>query len=137
MNRIFMLALISAGVFAATPAFGAGGNVRDEISTAIEHSGYASEVKTTAGVHLHLHHVVNCLVGPHGHGFYPPAGDPCHGMGNGALNDLSGNSRTRDELRRALREAKVGLREKGFEPAHATALRVRKMLEAAEARLKE
>lgn len=136
MIRPSLIVVLSAAALVATPALAAG-NARHEISTAIEHSGYASQVKSTAKVHLHLHHVVNCLVGPHGRGFYPPAGDPCQGMGNGALNDLSGRSAVRSELETALREAKAGLRENGFSAAHATALRVRKTLQAAQARYKQ
>lgn len=133
MIRPSILAFLSAAALAATPAFAAAGAGK-EIHTAIEHSGYASHVKSTDKVHLHLHHVVNCLVGPDGKGFYPAAGDPCKGMGNGALNDLSGQPKVRSELNKALREAKTGLGENGFKSAHATAERVRKTLQVAQAR---
>ena len=131
MTRLPILAFLSAAAFAATPAFAATG-AGSEINTAIQHSGFASHVKTTDKVHLHLHHVVNCLVGPHGKGFYPAAGNPCQGEGNGALNDLSGQPKVKSELERALHEAETGLREKGFETAHRTAERVRKTLELAQ-----
>lgn len=131
MIRLPILALLSAAAFAATPAFAASG-AGSEINTAIQHSGYASHVKSTAKVHLHLHHVVNCLVGPHGNGFYPAAGNPCQGEGNGALNDLMGQPKVRADLNKALREADMGLRENRFETAHRTAERVRKTLKLAQ-----
>jgi len=133
MIRQSILAAVSAAALAATPAFAAV-SAGKEIGTAIEHSGFASKVKSTEQVHLHLHHVVNCLVGPHGKGFYAAAGDPCKGMGNGALNDLSGQAAVRSELEKALHEADSGLRENSFEAAHATALQARKTLEIAQAR---
>jgi len=131
MIRLPTLAFLSAAALAATPAFAATGAGK-EIHTAIEHSGYASHVKSTNKVHLHLHHVVNCLVGPHGKGFYPAAGDPCQGEGNGALNDLSGQPKVRSELEKALREANTGLRENSFRTAHNTAEQVRKTLKVAQ-----
>ena len=131
MIRLSILALLSAAALAATPAFAAG-DAGKQISTAIEHSGFASKVKSTDKVHLHLHHVVNCLVGPHGKGFYPAAGNPCQGQGNGALNDLMGQPKVKAELEKALHEADMGLRENSFKTAHNTAERVRKTLKLAQ-----
>lgn len=132
MKRLSALILLTASPLLALPAFAAG-NALQEISTAIEHSGFASEVKTTAKVHLHLHHVVNCLVGPHGLGFYPAAGNPCKGMGNGALNDLSGHPKTRQALDTALHDARKGLSDNRFKAAHDTALKVETALMLAKA----
>lgn len=135
MNRHFMLAILaslSLSAFLVTPAF-AMGDAQKEISTAIEHAGFASHVKSIKMVHLHLHHVVNCLVGPRGVGFYAPAGDPCKGMGNGALHDLKGRAKVRSRLEIALREARIGLRDKTFKSAHARALRARRELMTAKA----
>jgi hypothetical protein len=39
-------------------------------------------------VSLHLHHVVNCLVGPNDPMFDKAAGNPCQGQGNGILPDI-------------------------------------------------
>lgn len=132
MKRLAAFILLAAGALSA-PAALAAGNALAEIGTAIEHSGYASEVKTTAKVHLHLHHVVNCLVGPHGVGFYPAAGDPCKGLGNGALNDLSGHPKARQALDIALHDARKGLAANRFKAAHDTALKVETALMLAKA----
>ena len=76
--------MVSVSAMAATPIEAA----RMQTKTAYEHAGFASNAKDAATVHLHLHHVINCLVGANGPGFDAAAGDPCHGQGRGALNDL-------------------------------------------------
>ena len=38
-------------------------------------------------VHKHLHHAVNCLVGPGGTGFDAADGNPCAKAGTGAIPD--------------------------------------------------
>jgi hypothetical protein len=101
-----LLALLgSNAVYAKT-------NAQKEISTAVTHAGYAEEMTNVQKVHLHLHHVINCLVGPKGVGFDAKAGDPCMGMGNGAIKD--DNYKLVDKLRRemlkdALLNANYGL----------------------------
>ena len=37
---------------------------------------------------MHLHHTLNCLVGPQDKLFDASAGNPCQGQGNGYLPDL-------------------------------------------------
>lgn len=59
-----------------------------QVATAVEHAGYASKSKTSKVVHVHLHHVINCLEGMKGPHFDAKVGDPCKGQGDGALNDL-------------------------------------------------
>ena len=76
--------MVSVSAMAATPIEAA----RMQTKTAYEHAGFASNAKDAATVHLHLHHVINCLVGANAPGFDAAAGDPCHGQGRGALNDL-------------------------------------------------
>ena len=58
-----------------------------EVTTAAQHAGMAAGSADIKMVHMHLHHVVNCLVGPSGEGFDKDAGNPCDGKGNGALAD--------------------------------------------------
>ena len=50
----------------ATPAFAA---LSDEVSTAQTHAGLAAKGADVNAVHMHLHHALNCLVGPGGAGF--------------------------------------------------------------------
>ncbi len=82
---IVMLAAVTFGVqtmFAAE--MGLGG----ELKTAITHAGFAQKYDTMKEVTLHLHHVVNCLVGPNDKLFDAGAGNPCQGQGNGILSDI-------------------------------------------------
>ena len=51
------------------------------ISTAATHAGMAASGTDVAGVRRHLHHVLNCLVGPDGQGFDAAAGNPCSAAG--------------------------------------------------------
>lgn len=81
------LALGVLGTFAAGYGQGASG-VKTEVATALTHAGFAAKYDTMKEVTLHLHHVVNCLVGPKDKMFDSSAGNPCDGQGNGALVDI-------------------------------------------------
>jgi hypothetical protein len=59
-----------------------------EVQTALTHAGFAQKYDTLKEVTLHLHHVLNCLVGPKDSMFDTAAGDPCQGQGNGILPDI-------------------------------------------------
>jgi hypothetical protein len=98
-------------MFATTNVY-ASTNAQQEISTAILHASYAEKMTDVNKVHLHLHHVINCLVGTKGVGFDTKAGDPCLGMGNGAINDFNykkADKLRRDMLKQALEDAQYGL----------------------------
>jgi hypothetical protein len=93
-----VLVLGGSGVFAqynyATPKYAAGAmGLQDELKTAITHAGFAAKYDSLNEVTLHLHHVVNCLVGPSGSMFDSGAGNPCQGQGNGILMDIQGMSK--------------------------------------------
>ena len=108
-NRMFItpISLLFA-MFVASTVF-ANTNAQQEISTAITHAGYAKKMTDVDKVHLHLHHVINCLVGSKGVGFDAKAGNPCQGMGNGAINDYHADKLDRDMLKEALEDAQYGL----------------------------
>ena len=40
-------------------------------------------------VQKHMHHVLNCLVGPNGKGFDESFGNPCNGQGQGAIPETT------------------------------------------------
>ncbi|MEJ2643963.1 MAG: hypothetical protein P8180_03365 [Gammaproteobacteria bacterium] len=119
--------LLAAGMPAVASA-GSSGAALKQVATAIEHAHFASQGKTTSIAHLHLHHVINCLVGPKGKGFDGAVGDPCKGQGNGALNDFNGPERERVTLKEALSLARIGTRLRYYEPAHHVALAVHALL---------
>lgn len=109
--------------------------VENEVSTAIEHAEFSVKANDVATLHLHLHHVVNCLVGENGKQFYAKAGDPCKGMGNGAINDAK-NAALKTRLESILATAETGLNEKNFTRAHKTASLVKRMLKRTMAHMK-
>ncbi len=66
----------------------AAGNPDAELKTAITHAEFAAKADAVKGVTMHLHHVLNCLVGPQDKRFDAAAGNPCQGQGGGFLPDL-------------------------------------------------
>ena len=58
-------------------------------------------------VHAHLHHVVNCLVGPGAPDYDAAQADPCKGQGMGAIPDSMADKRT--ALGAAVGVAKQGI----------------------------
>jgi hypothetical protein len=65
----------------------AAGDPSAELKTAVTHAGFAAKYETMKEVALHLHHALNCLVGPQDKLFDAAAGNPCQGQGNGFLID--------------------------------------------------
>ncbi len=60
-----------------------------EIANAATHAGLAAQAADLGGVHTHLHHTLNCLVGPNGTGFATNEINPCVNAGNGAIPDAA------------------------------------------------
>jgi hypothetical protein len=75
-----------------------------EISNARTHANNAANAPTLDAVHTHMHHALNCLVGPKGEGFDAGQMNPCTNAGNGAIVDET------DATKKAkLEEAKASL----------------------------
>lgn len=102
-----------------------------QVATATAHAGMALGAADLNMVHTHLHHVINCLVGPVGADFDSSAGNPCKGMGNGALVDAEGQVAVEGTLHAAVREAKQGLGTTKLDSAHADAQKVLSTLQNA------
>lgn len=72
-----------------TPAPAQTSGLEAELKTASYHAGeLARKATTLATVQLHLHHVLNCLVGSSDKRFDAAAGDPCKGQGKGIIADI-------------------------------------------------
>jgi len=104
----FFVTLIGASALLAVTASAFAGNSSEEAAAAASHAGYAAKATDIKQVHMHLHHVVNCLVGPKGEGFDTNEANPCAAMGNGAIPDTN-DPITKDKLRNAVEMAQKGL----------------------------
>ena len=96
-----------AALALAAPA--AAADVAKEQAAAAFHAGLAAGAKDVKTVHMHLQHVVNCLVGPAGAGFNGQDMNPCKELGAGILTDTApGPARMKAET--ALSHAQAGLK---------------------------
>ena len=100
--------LVTTSVVCASVAAQAAPDVRAEITTAATHANLAAKAGTVDMVHTHLHHVVNCLVGPKGKDFDSEAANPCAKLGNGAIADSTDAAETK-ALQEVVTKAKNGL----------------------------
>ncbi|HEY1771576.1 MAG TPA: hypothetical protein VGH91_00120 [Gammaproteobacteria bacterium] len=147
MRRLISLFLGCSSLAIASVAFGAGAPAAgtgmgasaagaaspdQEISTALQHAGMSAGSSTLADVHMHLHHVLNCLVGPSGKGFDATAEDPCKGQGNGAVNDVDNKSKKLKKLDEAVKDTDKGLKDNNLKKAQKYAKDVMKDLQAAQ-----
>lgn len=109
MNKFTLSLVLALGLSLATPLSLAAGNGDQEIATAAAHAQMAAAASDKAMADMHLHHVINCLVGSGDKRFDAKAGDPCNGMGNGAVNDLGRAPAEHIRLQRALTLSERGL----------------------------
>ncbi len=109
----FAAHLSLAGVLAVfvttVPATAQAPDPAQEAATSGLHAGLAAQAANIEQVHMHLHHAVNCLVGPKGQGFDAKEANPCQKLGNGAIPDTS-DSATKTKLTAALAKAQAGLK---------------------------
>jgi hypothetical protein len=120
------LALIVASCPAARAA-----DADEEIATAAEHANFAAESTAIGMVHAHLHHTINCLVGPKGEGFDAKELNPCEKLGNGAIPDTT-DAATVKSLRQAVALAQEGLKSNDLEAAKKLAAEVEAELNSGE-----
>lgn len=104
-------------------------DVKAEIVNAIEHAEYAAEASALAEVHAHLHHALNCLVGPGGNGFDSREMNPCTGSGNGIIPDTT-DAAAKARLEGAAAKARDGLATNDMAKAKADATAVADVLKA-------
>jgi len=106
-KRDLMLgAALAALILAPIPVFAA--DAAGEVATAATHATLASGASDLDGVKMHLHHTLNCLVGPGGKGFDAKQINPCAGSGSGAIPDTS-DAAKKKELEEAANTVRAGL----------------------------
>lgn len=108
IDRHAMIRILTACALLALSAPVFAGDGAKEAATAATHAGFAAKSTELQLVHMHLHHAINCLVGPKGEDFDPEQADPCKGQGDGAIPD-TWNPEKRKMLESALASAKQGL----------------------------
>ena len=99
-------ALALAAILLPATAFAA--DVEGEIVTAGTHAQLAAQAADLDMVHMHLHHTVNCLVGPTGAQFDATNLNPCAGSGTGAIPD-SASPTKKTMLEDAVTTAEMGI----------------------------
>lgn len=112
------LGAVAAGALIACIAVAPGTARADgpqAISTAAQHAGFAAGGSDLAGVKRHLHHVLNCLVGPEGEGFDAAPGNPCSAAG-GAIPQTA-DAATREKLEKTAAAVRTGIASDDLEAA--------------------
>lgn len=77
--------LAGAQVKEPAPVFAKG--LSYELTQTTLHASFAATAPTIEAVHEHLHHVLNCLVGPKDPAFNADHFNPCETLGSGAIPD--------------------------------------------------
>jgi hypothetical protein len=125
MKKIAILAAILIG---SVPALAA--DLGSEITNAATHAGLASQASDLNGVHMHLHHALNCLVGPSGVGFDAKQMNPCANSGAGAIPDAS-DPAMKQALENAADSARAGIASSDIAAAKADASKAKAQISAA------
>lgn len=108
-SSAFLLRSSVAAVVAALPFAAFAADAAKEAATGGMHAGLASRAATIEQVHMHLHHAINCLVGPKGMGFDAKEANPCQALGDGAIADAT-DAATKAKLTTAVSRAQAGLK---------------------------
>ena len=127
--KFTILSLVGALSLVAVQAHAA--DVKSEIVNAETHAGLAAGAADLDGVHMHLHHTLNCLVGPNGAGFDAKQMNPCANSGNGAIPDTT-DAAKKAKLQAAADKAKGGIAENNLAAAQKDATDIAAMLKADE-----
>jgi hypothetical protein len=118
MKLVTLVALAGAPLLFAATAFAA--DLGSEINNAQTHAGLAAAAADINGVHTHMHHALNCLVGPQGDGFDAKAMNPCAQSGGGAIPDEADQMK-KTKLMAAKADLTKGLAENDIAAAKADA----------------
>ncbi len=127
-QNIFIGAMAAGALLLPTLALADG---HSEIVNAGMHAGFAAGSADIGGVHTHLHHTLNCLVGPSGNGFDAKEMNPCANAGNGAIADTA-DAAKKSMLESAAAKAREGLASNDLTAAQKSASDARAVLKKAE-----
>jgi hypothetical protein len=127
-HNLFLGAAMAAALLVPTAVLA---DAHSEIVNAGTHAGLAAGSADIAGVHQHLHHALNCLVGPSGDGFDAKELNPCAQSGAGAIPDTS-DAKKKAALEAAAAKARTGIADTTLASAQKTASDVSAMLKKEE-----
>jgi hypothetical protein len=116
-SRCFAPLTLTAALALATSVLA---DASSETVTAATHAELAAGASDLSGVHTHLHHALNCLVGPGGKGFDTKEMNPCAQSGKGAIPDTS-DAAKKSSLEAAAEKARAGLAANDMKAAKADA----------------
>ncbi len=128
--RLSMGMTAAAGLLLFAAQASAAANVTTEVTKAASHAGLAEQSADIAGVHMHLHHTLNCLVGPKGEGFDAKQLNPCSADGDGAITDTT-DAAQKAKLEAAADKARSGIAQTDIAAAKKDAGEAQTMLKAA------
>jgi len=97
----------AAGLLALSTAALAADTAK-EIATAAEHADLAATAADIKMVKAHLHHTINCLVGPDGDHFDAKELNPCQDLGAGAIPETT-DAAKKQSLQAAFKKCMSGL----------------------------
>jgi len=117
MKKILIASAAAGALFFSTAAFA---DLAGELTTAQTHAGLAAKAGDINMVHMHLHHALNCLVGPGGAGFDTGNANPCASAGKGILVD-STDAAQKTKLQAAVADANKGIAATDLAAAQAAA----------------
>jgi len=116
-NPVYFIAALS--LLALIP-MAARADMHGELVTATTHADLAGQAANIDGVHMHLHHALNCLVGAKGSGFDAAQMNPCANAGNGVIPDTT-DAAKKTALEAAVKKAEAGIAETDLAKAKADA----------------
>jgi len=126
MFRPFAITLFAVAACGLVPV-AARADSASETVTAMTHANLAAAASDINGVHMHLHHALNCIVGPNGNGFDGKELNPCANAGRGAIPDTT-DAAKKKSLEAAADKLRAGLAATDLKTAHQIATEAGAML---------
>ena len=130
MTRKQVLTIAGAAILFGIGSTALAADAAKEIATAATHAGYAADATEMKTAQAHLHHTINCLVGPNGAGYDATQANPCKDQGNGAIPDTN-DAGKKQSLQAAVAKAMDGLKQTDLAAAKKDATEAQAILKQA------
>lgn len=130
LKKSLRLAAMCAAIATLPLVAIAAGDASQEITTAAIHASLSAKADSLKMAHVHLHHTLNCLVGPKGRGYDAEAGNPCKSMGDGAIPDTA-DAAKKKSLENVAEQTRAALTSESLEAVHKDAEKIHSELGSA------